>query len=170
MNKHGYGELYFGVRDNGEVKGQIVKDSTIKMVVDGIMRDIEPKIIPSVTSISYEGVDIIKVSFSGNQKPYSAFGNFLIRVGSTNRKMTRSELIKLVQNNNYSVEWESIIVNDSLDDIDDETLKKYYNEAINCGRLSLDNYDKEQLLTILELTKNGKLINAAIALFGKKLG
>ncbi|MCI7558643.1 MAG: ATP-binding protein, partial [Clostridium sp.] len=32
LNKHGYGELYFGVKDNGEVKGQIVKDSTIKTV------------------------------------------------------------------------------------------------------------------------------------------
>ena len=167
LNKHGYGELYFGVKDNGDVKGQIVKDSTVKMVVDGLMRDLEPKIIPSVTSISYDGLDVIKVSFSGNQKPYSAFGNFLTRVGTTNRKMTRDELIKLIQLNNYSIDWESKETNYSIDDIDDNTLKKYYDEAVNCGRLVLDNYDKEQLLSTLELIKNGKLINAAIALFGK---
>lgn len=170
LNKHGYGELYFGVKDNGEVKGQIVKDSTIKMVVDGLMRDIEPRITPSVTSISYDDGDVIKITFSGSNKPYSAFGNFLIRVGTTNRKMTREELIKLVQKNNYSDDWESRLSDCSLDDIDDNTLKKYYNEAVNCGRLTLENYDKEQLMTILELIKNGKLTNAAVALFGKKAG
>ncbi len=170
LNKHGYGELYFGVKDNGDVKGQIVKDSTIKMVVDGLMRDIEPKIIPFVVPISFDGLDILKVTFSGSQKPYSAFGNFLVRVGTTNRKMTRDELIKLVQNNNYSVEWESKINNCSYDDIDDTTLKKYFDEAVNCGRLNLNSYDKEQLLSVLELVKNDKLTNAAIALFGKNAG
>lgn len=170
LNKHGYGELYFGVKDNGEVKGQVVKDSTIKMVVDGLMRDIEPKIIPSATFVSYDGADIIKVSFSGSNKPYSAFGNFLIRVGTTNRKMTREELIRLVRINNCSDDWESRTTDYSLDDIDDNTLKKHYNEAINCGRLTLETYDKEQLLTVLELIKNGKLTNAAVALFGKRLG
>lgn len=170
LNKKGYGELYFGVKDNGEVKGQIVNDSTIKKVVDGVMRDIDPKIIPSVNVLSYNGNDVIKVSFSGNNKPYSAFGNFLIRVGTTNRKMTRDELIRLIQNNNYSVNWEGEVTNCSLDDIDDITLRKYYNEATNCGRLSLNSYDKEQLLSTLELVKNGKLINAAVALFGKDAG
>lgn len=167
LNKHGYGELYFGVKDNGEIKGQIIKDSTIKMVVDSLMRDIEPRIIPTVTPFSYENKDVLKVFFSGNEKPYSAFGNFLIRVGTTNRKMTRSELIKLVQINNYSIEWETKLTDASLDDIDDTTLKKFYDEAINCGRLELDKYDKEQLLTILDLYKHGKLVNAALALFGK---
>ena len=151
LNKHGYGELYFGVKDNGEIKGQIVKDSTVKTVVDALMRDIEPRIIPTVTPVSYDGNDVLKVVFSGNEKPYSAFGNFLIRVGTTNRKMTRSELIKLIQMNNYSIDWETRNVDNSIDDIDDSTLKKYYNEAINCGRLVLDTYDKEQLLSILEI-------------------
>lgn len=167
LNKHGYGELYFGVKDNGDIKGQIVKDSTIKMVVDGLMRDIEPRIIPTVTPITYDGKDVLKIVFSGSEKPYSAFGNFLVRVGTTNRKMTRSELIKLIQLNNYSIDWESRNVNNSIDDIDDLTLEKYFNEAINCGRLELDVFDKEQLLTILGLYQNGKLINAAMALFGK---
>lgn len=30
LNKHGRGSLYFGVRDNGDVVGQMVSDSTIK--------------------------------------------------------------------------------------------------------------------------------------------
>ena len=27
VNKHSYGELYFGVKDNGDIKGQIITDS-----------------------------------------------------------------------------------------------------------------------------------------------
>ena len=167
INKHGYGELYFGVLDNGEVKGQIITDSTIKTVVNALTRDIEPKIIPSVTCISYGNKNVLKVVFSGSKRPYSAFGNFLIRVGTTNRKMTRDELIRLIQTDDYSNEWERKISDQTLDDIDDETLKKYFNEAVNCGRLSLESYNKTQLLSILDLYKNGKLNNAAIALFGK---
>lgn len=167
LNKHGYGELYFGVLDNGEVKGQIVMDSTIKSVVDGLMRDIEPRIIPYVTCISYDNKDVIKVVFSGNNRPYSAFGNFLTRVGTTNRKMTRNELIRLIQTDDYSNERENKIVDATIDEIDDNTLKKYFNEAVNCGRLSIAEYDKEQLLSILDLYKNNKLNNAALALFGK---
>ena len=66
LNKHGYGELYFGVKDNGDIKGQIVKDSTIKMVVDALMRDIEPRIIPTVIPITYDGKDVLKIVFSGS--------------------------------------------------------------------------------------------------------
>lgn len=40
VNKHSYGELYFGVKDNGDIKGQIITDSTIKNIADGIIRDI----------------------------------------------------------------------------------------------------------------------------------
>lgn len=52
INKHGKGTLYFGIRDNGEVKGQIITDSTIKDISDSIFRDIEPRIIPTIKYLS----------------------------------------------------------------------------------------------------------------------
>lgn len=167
LNKHSRGELYFGVKDNGDLKGQIVNDSTIRSITDGILRDIEPRIIPTVEKITYENIEYIKVSFYGMQKPYSAFGKFLIRVGTQNRQMTRDELRRLIKNEDYSYPWEKEINNSSVDDIDDQALSKYYDEAINCGRLTMNTYDKIQLLSILDLYKDGKLNNAAIAMFGK---
>ena len=167
LNKHGYGELYFGVNDNGEVKGQIVKDSTIKTVADSIIRDIEPRITPTITTIIFDGKDVIKVIFSGSQKPYSAFGKYLIRVGTQNRQMTRDELRRLIKNEDYSYPWEKENNKCTIDDIDDNSLHKYYEEAVNCGRLEMPYYNKEALLTTLELLKDGVLNNAAIALFGK---
>lgn len=166
LNKHGSGIIYFGVADNGEVEGQQISDSTIKNVADAFTRDIEPKITPTIEELDYEGKSVLKVTFFGSQKPYSAFGKFQVRVGSQNRIMTRSEIIKLIKDEDYSYPWEKEPSDISLDDIDEIALKKYYSEAVACGRLSLDEYNKETLLTILELYKGGILSNAANALFG----
>ena len=106
LNKHGYGELYFGIDDHGETKGQPISDNTIKTVTDGILRDIEPRITPMLSVLSYDNKDILKVVFSGSQKPYSAFGKFLTRVGTQNRQMTRDELRKLIKKEDYSFPWE----------------------------------------------------------------
>lgn len=167
LNKHSKGELYFGVKDNGDLKGQIVNDSSVRSITDAILRDIEPRIIPTVERLTYEGISYIKVSFYGMQKPYSAFGKFLVRVGTQNRQMTRDELRRLIKNEDYSYPWEKEVNNSLLEDIDDQTLSRYYDEAIKCGRLTMNEYNKVQLLSILELYKDGKLNNAALALFGK---
>ena len=44
LNKHGRGELYFGIRDNGDVAGQDVSDSTVRQVSSWISGKIEPAI------------------------------------------------------------------------------------------------------------------------------
>lgn len=170
MNKHGFGQLYFGIRDNGEAKGQIITDTTIKTVADSIMRDIEPKVIPSIEKIELNGKDILKVSFSGSQKPYSAFGRFLVRVGTQNRMMTRDELRKLIKQEDYSYPWEREVTDFTFDDLDDNAMRNYYSEAEESGRLDLASYSPKALLASLGLLKNGKLLNAAMALFGKNQG
>lgn len=167
VNKHGYGVLYFGVFDNGDIKGQMVSDSTLRDIAETITREIEPKITPTIQSIVIEGKNIIKINFSGTQKPYSAYGKFLIRVGTQNRKMSRDELVRLIKENDYSLNWEKETTKCSLEEIDDETLKRFYRESVNCGRLEMEEYNKTSLLTILGLLSNGMLTNAGKALFGK---
>lgn len=46
-------KVLFGVFDNGELKGQVISDSTIRNLSDSILRDIEPRIIPTVERIAY---------------------------------------------------------------------------------------------------------------------
>ena len=102
LNKHGYGTVYFGVLDDGEVKGQPIKDSTKKEISETIYRDIEPRINPTIDAPDFDGITVLRVRFSGNQRPYSAFGKFLTRSGTQNRIMSRSELIRLVKEEGYS--------------------------------------------------------------------
>ena len=170
LNKHGYGELFFGVADSGEVKGQPVTDATIRTVTDGILRDIEPRITPEVKEYSYDGRSTVKVTFSGTQRPYSAFGRFLIRVGTQNRQMTRDELRKLIKDEDYSHPWEDDPSDYGVADLDDDAMRRYFHEAVSCGRLVMEEYDKDALLSALELKKGNGIKNAAWALFGKECG
>ena len=155
--------------DNGDIKGQVITDSTIKDVSEMISTNIEPRIVPTIENLMIDNKNVLKISFYGNQKPYSAFGKFLIRVGTQNRKMSRDELIKLVQEDNYSLNLEREDSNACLDDIDDEILLSYYNEAVNCGRLELKEYSKNKLLSMLNLYKNNIVSNAAYSLFRKNV-
>lgn len=43
LNKHGKGELYFGIKDNGTVVGQMVGRNTIKEVTQAIVDNSENK-------------------------------------------------------------------------------------------------------------------------------
>ena len=44
LNKHGAGELYFGVRNNGDVLGQEINDETLRKVSQAIKNHITPSI------------------------------------------------------------------------------------------------------------------------------
>lgn len=167
LNKHCRGTLFFGVDDNGFVIGQQVSDSTKKDIATIINDLIDPKITPSIETPVVDGKTIIKVSFYGNNRPYSVNGKYLIRVGTQNRKMSTEELKRLIKNEDYSSRWEEEITDKTLDDVDDVALLDFYNSAKRCGRLEMDEFNKEKLLVSLELVSNGYLKNGGYALFGK---
>jgi len=54
LNKHCNGTLYFGVDDDGFVKGQQITDSTKKDISRIISESIEPKITPTIEVLSIE--------------------------------------------------------------------------------------------------------------------
>lgn len=167
LNKHGRGELYFGVTNDGTIIGQQISDSSLRDISRTIKESIEPAISPIVKEEVYEGLHIIHVIFSGTKKPYSANGVYYIRVFDEDNKLKQNELLRLVKDISYNDEWESEMTNFTTDEVDDDTLKKFYDNARNCGRLSIETYDKEALLASLGLSYNGKINNACYALFGK---
>ena len=168
LNKHCHGTIYFGVDDTGYVKGQQVSDSTKKDISRIINNSIEPRIIPTIEVLTIEGRSIVKVTFSGHNRPYSVNGKYLIRIGTENRKMSPDELRRLIKNNDYSSKWEEEITEYTIDDIDDISLKDFYQSSKDCGRLSMNEYNKEKLLTTIDVLHNGKINNGGYALFGKQ--
>ncbi len=93
LNKNGSGKVVFGVLDGGEVVGlgDIGKE-TIKKIGTRIKEAIVPSVIPKVSTEDLEGKKVIVVEAKGDRKPYACFGNYLVRVGSENRKLMPDEL------------------------------------------------------------------------------
>ena len=69
LNKHQKGELYFGVKNNGEVLGQTVTENTIRQISQTISDNIESKIFPKINEIILEGKHCVHVEFSGENVP-----------------------------------------------------------------------------------------------------
>ena len=167
LNKHCRGTVYFGVDDSGFVRGQQISDSTKKDISRIISDAIEPRIAPTIEVLTIEQRTIIKVSFSGHNRPYAVNGKYLIRTGTENRRMSPDELKRLIKNDDYSSKWEEGVTDYTAEDLDDEALKDFYQSAKDCGRLSMKEYDKGKLLTTLDIVRGGKINNGGYALFGK---
>ena len=60
LNKHPKGKLYFGVRKDGEVVGQMVSDQTVRDVSKALSEGIEPRVFPKVQKLRIQGKDCIK--------------------------------------------------------------------------------------------------------------
>lgn len=106
LNKHRHGKVVFGVLDNGEIEGlKDIGQETIKKISTKIKEAILPTIVPKITLEEKEGKNIIEVEASGDQKPYSCFGLYLIRVGSENKRILPDQLGDLFYtNSNLSCE------------------------------------------------------------------
>lgn len=167
LNKHGRGIVYFGIKNNGDVVGFDIGLETQRDISRRIFAKLKPQIFPVIEEL--KDLKVIKVTFEGNEKPYSAFGRYYIRVSDESREMTPDELARMIVEANYK-SWEKQQVEDSVDDIDENQLKKFLAKAISCGRIEPIEYDKISLLEQLGLLAKDKkhLNNAGRFLFSTK--
>lgn len=168
LNKHGQGTLYFGILPSGEVKGQQVVESTLRDISRVVSESIKPQINPQIQKITIDGCDIIEVRFNGKHKPYSAYGKYYIRTADESRELTPVELTDMIANSVYTAQWEQFETEYTIQDVDEEALKGFYEKATACGRLPDEGFEVEKLLNKLGLLKNGHLNNAGNVLFGNK--
>lgn len=169
LNKHGKGTLYFGVRNNGDICGMDISESTTRDVSRKIYEQIKPQIYPTIEIMQIEDKNVIKVCFNGNQKPYSADGRYYNRVADESRKVTPSELTEMILSANYT-NWEKQASDNTIDDIDENQLQLFHAKSISSGRLPYMQYDKVELLSRLHLIADDgiHLNNAGKLLFSNK--
>lgn len=67
------GELYFGVKNNGDVIGQQITDETMRDVSQGIRNHLKPAIYPVIDKEHYGDKTVISVKFAGTEQPYLAY-------------------------------------------------------------------------------------------------
>lgn len=167
LNKSGYGNIYFGVKDNGDVIGHNIGKDTLSVLASRIERSIKPSIYPTILPKTIGDKTIICVSFSGKNKPYAYKGSFYIRVEQQNLivdPLVIRELIK--EGHKYNDLWENEITRYGKEYIDNEAVDMYYRQAVSMGRINKFEHTNEELLTRLNLMIDGKLTNAGVYLFG----
>ena len=170
LNKHQHGELYFGVKPDGTPIGQIVTEETLREVSQKIGNFIEPKIFPEIKRVFLDGKECVYVKFEGKNVPYFSYGVARIRVADEDLQMSSEEITDLLmKSGREGNRWESLVSNKTVDDVDEELLKKYTNQAHEVGRIAVSYTDRKTVLNQLELTEGNKLLNAGKALFSDDL-
>lgn len=170
LNKHQQGEIYFGVKPDGTVIGQVVTEESLREVSQKIKNSIEPQIYPEVKKVVMDGRNCIYVKFEGSQTPYFAFGVAKIRVADEDLTMSPQELADYIRKGDKEENrWENLVSNKFVDDVDEELLKKYTNQAHDVGRIAIEYTDKRTVLNQLELSEGNNLINAGKVLFADDL-
>ena len=104
LNKNGKGRIYFGVANDGTVLGLegMLGQETIKKIGKRVAEQVRPAIIPSIHIDVYEDMVVIVLEAEGFNKPYSASGEYRIRVGSENKKIDPSVISEMVLSNSIA--------------------------------------------------------------------
>ncbi|MGN0099230.1 MAG: RNA-binding domain-containing protein, partial [Candidatus Methanomethylophilaceae archaeon] len=93
LNKNGFGEVLFGVRDNGDVIGQDIGKTTFRSISQAISNFVDPPIISTIERrVSSDGREYISVKATGRNRPYACRSIIYIRTGEEDRKVPMSEL------------------------------------------------------------------------------
>ena len=170
LNKTSKGEVYFGIKDEGEVVGLDVGKKTIADITHEIQNNLKPLPIKVlINEVKMENKSIIKVYVEGQDKPYSAYDRYYIRVNDADIIMNSLVLQHFFEQkqDNYSL-WEKAETKYTIDDVDEELLIDFVRTANEKGRVDyLYRNAKDTLIRLGLLTENDKLNNAGVYLFGK---
>ncbi len=164
LNKHGRGEVYFGIDDNGKVLGLTVGKTTLKDVTQAVVDNTEPKVYPKVEARQIVGKECIVVEAHGKAGPYFAYGRAYVRVGESDKAMSPQEIeIRIL--NRKKLLWDKEISEKTLDDVNEEVVKEYMRKAKTAKRIDFDFVDVKSTLNKLDLLHKNQLTHAAEILF-----
>jgi len=164
LNKHGRGEVYFGIDDYGKVLGMTIGRMTIKDVTQAVVDNTEPKVYPKVETRKIDGKDCIVVEAKGNNGPYFAYGRAYMRVGESDKAMSPQELEeRILEKRNFL--WDKEVSEKTLADVNEEAVKEFMSKAKTAKRVDFEFIDVKTTLHKLHLLDGGRLLRAAEVLF-----
>lgn len=163
LNKHGKGELWFGISPKGEAVGMEISEKTLRDVSQAIAAHIEPAIYPQVSLEIVQNKPCLKVVASGQQQPYFAYGRAYMRVADEDKKLSAQELKQLIlQENREALRWEDEPCSLAVKDLSADKINSFL------ARAGLPSDNPDSALAKLDLLKNGQPINAAKLFFANQ--
>lgn len=171
LNKHGAGELWFGVAPSGKPMGLEVTDKTLRDLSQAISAHIEPKIYPQITTQIVSGKTCIHIRFDGQNAPYFAHGRTYMRVADEDRQLSAAELEQIiVDKNQNALRWDTRPLDKPWPELEVKKVKSFARRAgLQWDALGDDDESRLQSsLVKLELLKKGDLCNAARLFFANE--
>ncbi len=165
------GWVFYGIDDNGKVKGQEVTTRTLEKLA-AEHRLISPPAFPEIETVHVaEKLKVLAIRITGKQGLYAYEDRAYLRHGPTTSIMPREEYEKrLMEKLHGNHRWESEYAPEefSISDLDEEEIQVTFKNGLHLGRIKAKkSLDTESILRGLKLIKDDKLLNAAIALYGK---
>ena len=165
LNKHGRGEVYFGINDrDGKVLGMAIGRMTIKDVTQAVVDNTEPKVYPKVETRKIDGKDCIVVEAKGNNGPYFAYGRAYLRVGESNKGMSPQEIEERILEKRKFL-WDKEVSEKTLADVNEEAVKEFMRKAKTAKRVDFEFVNVKTTLHKLHLLEGNHLLRAAEVLF-----
>ncbi len=160
------GTILVGVEDQGTVRGVEIGKKTIEQLSNEIVQNTQPKIYPLIEVIQMEGKNVIQIKIEESQrKPVLAYSVGYKRVGKSNHKLSRDELLTMVREED-SYHWDEQISPVLEKDIDDEKLRIFLKKISYERRINIDiDLPSTDALDKLHAIKNGHLTNAGALMF-----
>jgi ATP-dependent DNA helicase RecG len=164
------GVILIGVSDDGNLLGVDIGKKTMEDLANFIKENTDPKIYPDIKPLKIDDKKIIAISLTETEeKPVFFKDRAFQRVGKTNQRISASKIRELAKQERIKLHWdEKICESSALEDIDEEKVKWFLQKARYERRLEINpNTSVKEALERLELTRNGRVTNAAVLLFGK---
>ncbi len=163
------GKIMVGVSNTGEIIGIEIGKSTLEKLVNTIKQNTEPKQYPKVLAKAISGKNFMEITVAeSKEKPVLAFGRAFKRVGKSTLKVDKDEHERMVLEKKKVYFDTQICEGATLDDIDEEKVKKFLKKAVLERRMGLNpEISIKEALERLDLSVKNKIKNAAILLFGK---
>ncbi len=160
LNKHGRGELWFGIAPNAQATGLEITEKTLRDVSQAVAAHIEPRIYPEITEQVINEKTCLYIRAAGQQKPYFAYGRAYVRVADEDRQMSSKELETLIlEQNRVALRWDNEPGQFGIEALDEGKIRQFLERA----GLPWDN--TANTLQKLDLLNNGQPCNAAALFF-----
>lgn len=115
LNRCNYGEVYFGVSDDGEVKGLTIGKNTLMDIRNHISNMVEPKILADISILDDEkNASYIKITAHGTDIPYSFDGRYYVRNVSADESVSNDLLRKMLASSDADMLQKTISDNQDL--------------------------------------------------------
>jgi ATP-dependent DNA helicase RecG len=163
------GAIYIGVDEAGKATGVQIGKKTLESLANDIKMATDPKIFPSIETISKDKRDIILVHvYECPIKPVWINEKVFERVGKTNQRVPAERIRQLVRES-HPYQWDKhILQNASLSDIDSKRVKDFLRRFEDERKTEFEGSRSVQgVLAKLHLEEKGKPTAAAMLLFGK---